>query len=109
MIPMMTTPHPSPDHVEMGSVVTVTVVNAANVFKDIREFITNIFGGRMERYEFLIEDATNRGMALLAEKAAREGYDGIVGLRITSPTVTQGGAELIIYGTGYRNRPTAAD
>ena len=73
----------------------------SRVLRDIREHITNTFGGRMRRYEELVEQTLERALASLRQKAANEGYDGVVALRISHPVVTQGGVEIIVYGTGF--------
>ncbi|MGH1349550.1 MAG: YbjQ family protein [Methyloligellaceae bacterium] len=84
-----------------GELVTVTAVEAANIVKDIRERITNTFGGQMKRYEGLIEKAVERAMARLDEKAKEKGYDGVIGVRFSHPSLVDGGVEVIAYGTGF--------
>ncbi len=87
--------------IRAGGLVTASAVGAANILRDIREHITNTFGGRMRRYEELVEQTLERALASLRQKAANEGYDGVVALRISHPVVTQGGVEIIVYGTGF--------
>ncbi|MCB0131481.1 MAG: heavy metal-binding domain-containing protein [Caldilineaceae bacterium] len=109
------TPHPSatkprlisldqvPDQsVELGELLTVVVVMAANVVRDIRENIRNLVGGRMSHYEQLLEAAVEAAMDDLARKAESRGYDGVVGVKLSHPHVVDGGVEVIAYGNGYR-------
>ena len=56
--------HPSAE-IELGELLTVVHVKAANVVKDIRENIRNLVGGRMTHYEALIRDATEWLLAAL--------------------------------------------
>jgi len=84
-----------------GGLVFSAAVSAANIFRDIREHITNTLGGRMERYEALVAETTQRALDDLAAKARAEGYDGVVGVRIVHPNVVDGGVEVVAYGTGY--------
>lgn len=99
-------PH-HPD-VEVGELLVVVVVYAANIVRDVRENIRNLVGGRMSHYESLIEKAIEQGLSDLEEKAAARGYDGVVGIKFSHPLVVDGGVELIIYGNGYRNSAEAS-
>ncbi len=93
-----------PRDVEIGELLTVVVVSSANVIKDIRENIRNLIGGRMPHYEKMIEDAVKQALQNLDDKAKERGYDGVVGVKITSPTVVEGAIELIVYGNGFTYR-----
>ena len=90
--------------VEIGELLTVVVVAAANVIKDIRENIRNLVGGRMTHYEKMIDDAVNQALQDLEQKAKDRGYDGVVGVKIANPTVVEGALEGIVYGNGFKNR-----
>lgn len=90
--------------VEIGELLTVVVVAAANVIKDIRENIRNLVGGRMTHYEKMIEDAVNQALHDLDKKAKERGYDGVIGVKIANPTVVEGAIEVIVYGNGFKNR-----
>ncbi len=97
-------PQNPPRDVEIGEMLTVVVVAAANVIKDIRENIRNLVGGRMTHYEKMIEDAVNQALKDLDEKAKTHGYDGVIGVKITNPTVVEGAIEVIVYGNGFKYR-----
>ena len=99
-------PHHS--DVEVGELLVVVVVYAANIVRDVRENIRNLVGGRMSHYESLIEKAVAQGLSDLEEKAAAKGYDGVMGIKFSHPLVVDGGVELIIYGNGYRNSADAS-
>ncbi len=88
--------------VEVGELLVVVVVYAANVVQDVRENIRNLVGGRMSHYETLIAKAIEQGLADLEERASAKGYDGVLGVKISHPQVVEGGVEVIIYGNGYR-------
>lgn len=90
--------------VEIGELVSVAVVQASNIVRDVREMITNAFGGRMKRYEALLELTLQRAELRFREELLAKGYDGALGVRYAHPTVVDGGAELIVYGTGFRWR-----
>lgn len=93
--------HPS-TKIEVGEMVTVTTVTAANVVKDIRENLRNLVGGRLRHYEGLIGGAVETALRELDEKAQAMGYDGVVGVKIANPVVVEGAVEIIIYGNAFR-------
>jgi uncharacterized protein YbjQ (UPF0145 family) len=87
--------------IEIGELLTVVVVNSTNVIKDIAAGFQDAVGGRMKIYEKLIQDAVNMALNELEEKAKDLGYDGVIGVKIASPTVANGGAEVVVYGNGF--------
>ena len=93
--------HPTAE-IELGELLTVVHVAAANVVKDIRENIRNLVGGRMTHYEGLIRDAVNLALCELDEQALAKGYDGVIGVKIANPTVVEGGVEVVVYGNAFR-------
>ena len=93
---------------EVGELLVVVVVYAANIVQDVRENIRNLVGGRMSHYEALIEKAIEQGITDLEKKAATQGYDGVLGVKINHPLVVEGGVEVIIYGNGFRIVPKQA-
>ena len=90
------TPDTLPQAVELGELLSVSAVTAANIVKDMRENIRNLVGGEMKHYEALTEKTLERA------KAEARGYDGVLGVRIANPKVVEGGVEIIVYGTGFR-------
>ena len=98
---MLYTPETLPQNVELGELLTVCTVSAANVVKDLRENVRNLVGGEMKHYEALIDKTLARALARLEQKAAERGYDGVLGVRIVSPKVVEGGVEIIVYGNGF--------
>lgn len=88
--------------IEVGELLMVVSVMAANVVKDIRENIRNLVGGRMPHYERLVEAAIQAALDDLAHKAQARGYDGVVGVKISHPNLVEGGVEVVVYGNGFR-------
>ncbi|MEM9922605.1 MAG: heavy metal-binding domain-containing protein [Cyanobacteria bacterium P01_D01_bin.50] len=87
--------------IEIGELLTVVVVKAANVVNDVRENIRNLAGGRMKHYEQLIEEAVDIALKDLEKKALERGYDGVIGVKISNPMVVNGGVEVVVYGNGF--------
>jgi uncharacterized protein YbjQ (UPF0145 family) len=96
--------YPSADEVEIGELLYVVSVSAANVVNDIRENIRNLVGGRLTHYEKLIDKSVAQALADLEAKAKAKGYDGVIGVKIANPTVVEGGVEVVVYGNGFRRR-----
>src|SRR5262250_2851211 len=84
-----------------GELIYANAILAANLLRDAREAITNAIGGKMRRYESVLDRVTEQALSLLKEKAAAKGYDGIIAVRITSPFMIQGSAAITVYGTGF--------
>jgi len=87
--------------IKEGELIYANAVLAANLLRDIREAITNAVGGKMRRYEGVLDRVTEQALGLLKEKAAGAGYDGVVAVRISSPYMIQGSAAITVYGTGF--------
>lgn len=93
--------HPNRE-IELGELLTAVAVNAANVVNDIRENIRNLVGGRMSHYEKLVDTAVTTALQDLERKAKERGYDGVIGVKISHPSLVEGGVEVVVYGNGFR-------
>jgi uncharacterized protein YbjQ (UPF0145 family) len=100
-MPLFTTDRLSDRPIREGELIYVAVVNASNILRDIREMITNTFGGRMKRYETLMDTTLNQALEKLETQARSNGYDGCVGVRISHPRIVDGACEIFVYGTGF--------
>ena len=98
---LVTTETVSDGPVRHGSLVFATAISGANVLRDVREAITNTLGGRMTRYETVLEDTIARALDTLAERAAANGYDGVLAVRVSHPVITDGAIEVVVTGTGF--------
>ncbi len=91
--------------IKEGELIYANAVLAANLLRDVREAITNAIGGKMRRYEGVLDRVTAQALELLKEKAAAAGYDGIIAVRISSPYMIAGSASITVYGTGFNFTP----
>jgi uncharacterized protein YbjQ (UPF0145 family) len=87
--------------VREGELLWISAVSAANIFRDIREMITNTLGGRMRRYERLMNQTITRALADLDAEAKAKGYDGCLAVRISHPRIVEGACEILVYGTAF--------
>ncbi|OUL18540.1 hypothetical protein BV378_36350 [Nostoc sp. RF31YmG] len=94
--------HIHEQNIEVGEFLNVVVVKTANIFKDLKGNWEDMKGGHMKVYEELIQDTVDTALKQLEQKAKARGYDGVIGVKIAHPTVANGGAEVIVYGNGFR-------
>ena len=87
--------------IKRGDVVFATAVSGANVVRDVREAITNVVGGKMSRYETVLERTLERAFETLRARAQDAGYDGVIGVRVSHPHITDGAIEVVVVGTGF--------
>ncbi len=88
--------------IERGEIVHAVAVSGANILRDMREAVVNTLGGRMTKYEALLDATIARALEALAERASAKGYDGVLGVRIVHPTITNGAIAVTVSGTGFR-------
>lgn len=98
---LLTTPTYSESPIRHGTILTACAVSGANVLRDVREAITNTFGGRMRRYEEVLETTIERALETLSQKAAEKGYDGVIAIHVSHPVITEGAIEVVVSGTGF--------
>lgn len=100
---LLTTPTIDEPH-EKGELIHACAISGANVIRDMREAIVNTIGGRMIRYEGLLDQTIGFALDNLAQRATDLGYDGVLDIRLSHPTITQGAIEVVATGTGFRLR-----
>jgi len=88
--------------IERGEIVYAVAVSGANILRDMREAIVNTLGGHMIRYEALLDKTIARALEQLGVRASAQGYDGVLGIRISHPYITNGAVEVVVSGTGFR-------
>ena len=88
--------------IERGEIVYAVAISGANILRDMREAIVNTVGGHMTRYEALLDKTIARALENLAERARAQGYDGVLGIRVTHPYITNGAIEVVVTGTGFK-------
>jgi len=74
-------------------------VKARNVGRDITQSIRNITGGELKAYSELLTDARDEALERMAEDARSMGADAVVNVRLESSEISNGGSEVIAYGT----------
>jgi uncharacterized protein YbjQ (UPF0145 family) len=88
--------------VQRGEMVYAVAVTGANIIRDMREAIINTIGGHMTKYETVLEQTMERALTTLSDRAREQGYDGVLGVRVSHPTITGGAIAVVVAGTGFR-------
>lgn len=83
-------------------IVTAEVVYGSNALRDFFAGIRDIIGGRTGAYERVFEQGQQEALAELERRAVRLGANAVIGIKITTDTITldQSGVLLLITGTG---------
>jgi uncharacterized protein YbjQ (UPF0145 family) len=98
---LATTPTIDDRPIRRGDIVYAVAVSGANVLRDMREAIVNALGGRLTKYEALLDLTIAQALQELSARAKAHGYDGVIDIRITHPTITTGAVEVVVCGTGF--------
>jgi len=87
--------------VQKGDMIHACAISGANILRDVREAVVNTIGGHMTKYEALLDATIARALDTLSARARERGYDGVLGIRISHPTITSGAIEVVVSGTGF--------
>ncbi|MHC5211114.1 MAG: heavy metal-binding domain-containing protein [Planctomycetota bacterium] len=85
---------------EYLGIVTGEAILGANVFKDFFANIRDIVGGRSAAYEQELQKARDVAMGEMAQSAAEQGADAIVGIDLDYEVVGQSGGMLMVAVSG---------
>lgn len=82
------------------SVISAEVIIGANFLKDIMGGLRDFFGGRSATYEKVLDEARQKAMEELTERAQRLGANAVVGIDLDFETVGSGGSMLMVIASG---------
>ncbi|XVH31197.1 YbjQ family protein [Haloferacaceae archaeon DSL9] len=80
-------------------VVRGNTVRARNVGRDITQSLRNLTGGELKAYTELMTQSREQALERMAAEAEALGADAVVNVRFITAGVTEGGAEILAYGT----------
>ena len=89
---------------EMLGMVKGSTIQSKNIGKDITQGLKTIVGGELKAYTEMMNEARALATKRMVEEAEALGADAIVNIRYASSAVTQGAAEVIVYGTAVKCR-----
>ncbi len=102
MIVVTTETIPQHEIAEALGIVSGSMVQSKHVGRDIMAGLKSIFGGEILGYTEMLEEARAQARARLEEAAREIGGDGIVCVRYSTSTVSQGMSEILAYGTAVK-------
>lgn len=88
--------------VEDLGMVKGNTVRAKNVGHDFVQSIQNLIGGEMKSYSRLMTEAREEALERMEQQAAEKDADAVVNVRFVTSKITQGGSEILAYGTAVK-------
>lgn len=85
---------------EYLGVVTSQTIIGANFIKDILGGLRDIFGGRSDAYEKVIQEAKTYALKELIQQAEALGANAVVGIDLDYETVGSNGSMLLVAASG---------
>jgi len=82
--------------------VSGNTVRAKHVGRDFAAGLKNIVGGELKGYTELLEDARQEAVNRMVQQAQALGANAVVNVRFSTSAITQGAAELYVYGTAVQ-------
>jgi len=88
--------------IEHFGLVCGSTVRAKNAFKDIGAGLKNIVGGELKSYTALMDESRRQAIERMEQQAQQLGANAIINVRFSTSAISQGAAELYVYGTAVR-------
>ncbi len=85
--------------VKLCGLVQGNTIRAKHVGRDIAASFKNMLGGELTGYTELLTEARRQAMERMIAQANQLGANAIVNVRFSTSAITQGAAELYVYGT----------
>lgn len=87
---------------EHFGLVSGSTVRARHIGADMAAGFKNIVGGELKGYTQLLTDSRKQALDRMIEQAQQLGANAIVNVRFSTSSITQGAAELYVYGTAVK-------
>ena len=79
-----------------------STVRAKHLGNDIIAGLKNLVGGEVSEYTKLQADSREEAIQRMSRDAESLGADAVVGVRIATSMISQGVAEILVYGTAVK-------
>jgi len=107
MIVVNTETIPGYEIVQVMGLVQGNVVRAKHIGRDIAAGFKNLVGGELKGYTELLVESRRSAMERMLAQANELRANAVVNVRFSTSAVTQGAAELYVYGTAVMVKPAA--
>ena len=94
--------------VEGLGLVRGNTVRARHLGRDILAAFRNLVGGEVAEYRKLMAEAREQSLDQMLEEARGLGADAVLSVRMTTSMISQGMAEILVFGTAVRLEPETA-
>ena len=84
---------------EVKGLVQGNTIRAKHVGKDLFAFFKNMVGGELTAYTELLTESRREAMKRMLAQAQQLGANAVLNVRFSTSSITQGAAELYVYGT----------
>ncbi|MBR2109203.1 MAG: YbjQ family protein [Ruminococcus sp.] len=101
---LVTTETISGKEFETLGLVSGSMVQSKNAFKDIGAGFKSIVGGELVSYTKMMQEARDIASQRMVDQAKQMGADAVVNVRFASSAVMQGAAEIMASGTAVKFR-----
>jgi len=79
--------------------VSGSTIRAKHIGRDMMAGFKNILGGELRGYTELLNESRQEAIKRMTEQAQSLGANAIINIRFSTSSITQGAAELYVYGT----------
>lgn len=93
---------PGREIVEVLGIAKGNTIRAKHIGTDIIAGLRNLVGGEVSEYTKLMAEAREQASDRMIRNAAEMGADAIVAVSFSTSMITQGAAEILVYGTAVR-------
>ena len=88
--------------IETLGIVKGSTIRAKNLGRDILSGFKNMVGGELTSYTDMINEARAIATKRMVDEAEKLDADGVINIRYATSSVTQGAAEVMVYGTAVK-------
>lgn len=101
---LLTTLEGVPGHkiVKHLGLVQGSTVRAKNIGRDFAAGLKNLVGGEIKGYTELLQEARQEATQRMMQEAVKLGANAVINVRFATSSLTQGAAELFVYGTAVQ-------
>ncbi len=82
--------------------VTGSMVQSKNMFKDMGAGFKSMVGGELKSYTAMMQEARREATQRMISEAVSMGADAILGVSYATSSIVQGAAEVLATGTAVR-------
>jgi uncharacterized protein YbjQ (UPF0145 family) len=93
---------PGREVLEHYGLVSGSTVRAKHIGRDFAASLKNLVGGELKGYTELLEEARKEATGRMIRQAQAVGANAVVNVRFSTSAVSQGAAEIYVYGTAVR-------